>query len=225
MKHLLTLILVSAKLFSQESFDVVRERFKQADRDFSKLSGEKGPAEAFATFLTDDAYLLHAGSLPVTGKENIQAQYADFPKDGSLTWEPTEANCSAAGDVGYTIGKYEAKTKNPDGSQRLREGTYMTVWKKQRDGSLKAIADLGPPLPTLSDSVGRTIKRTPIRSELSAIGDFGVSFGTYVMKLADKKGKTSESHGKYIRVWRRSGRKARILIKDVSSPSPAPKDN
>jgi ketosteroid isomerase-like protein len=206
----------------QESLDTLRERLKKADRDFSALSLQKGPAVAFTTFMTDDASLLHAGSPPVTGKNKIRAHYADFPEDGSLTWEPIEADCSASGDLGYTMGKYESTTRNPDGTQRTRGGTYMTLWKKQDDGTLKAIADLGSPSATPTDSVGRTIVRTPIGSEVSRLGDFGLSYGTYVLKLHTEKDNLTKSYWSYIQVWQKSVRRARIVIKDVSCPIPAP---
>ena len=61
----------------------------------------------------------------------------------------TAAEVSKAGDLAYTQGVYtlivtDRKTKKPV----TEKGTYVTVYKKQADGSWKAVADMataGPP--------------------------------------------------------------------------------
>jgi ketosteroid isomerase-like protein len=49
--------------------------------------------------------------------------------------------------MGYTWGNYEFKTTNKDGKEEAEKGIYMTVWKKQKDGSWKVVADVGSPAP------------------------------------------------------------------------------
>ena len=55
----------------------------------------------------------------------------------SLQWTPVRADVGAAGDVGYTVGTYEASM-----SGATEKGKYVAVWKKQSDGTWKVKEDL-----------------------------------------------------------------------------------
>jgi quercetin dioxygenase-like cupin family protein len=55
----------------------------------------------------------------------------------SLRWTPVKADVSAAGDVGYTVGTYEASMNGA-----TEKGKYVVVWKKQPDGTWKAAEDI-----------------------------------------------------------------------------------
>ena len=218
---LVVIVLSSASLISQTPSDSVLARFKNIDAEFSKFSAAKGPLEAFLAYLTDDAYLMQPDQVGLSGKNAVFAQYGSFPKGGSLTWDPDVAECSAAGDLGYTAGKYWSK-RTVNNIPRTREGTYMTVWKKQADGSLKAIADLGSPSLMPQELTGITVKRSPFKSEVSAAGDFGMTMGTYEMKSKDADGKEKLEYGKYIWVWRKGTDGKKETVTDMSNPSPAP---
>jgi ketosteroid isomerase-like protein len=196
-------------------------RFKSADAEFSKLSAAKGPLEAFLAYLTDDAYLMQPDQIVLSGKNAVFAQYGSFSKGGSLTWDPDVAECSAAGDLGFTTGKYWSK-RTVNNIPRTREGTYMTVWKKQADGSLKVIADLGSPSLMPQEQTGVTVKRSPFKSEVSAAGDFGMTMGTYEMKSKDADGKEKLEYGKYVWVWRKGPDGKKDTVTDMSNASPAP---
>jgi ketosteroid isomerase-like protein len=52
-----------------------------------------------------------------------------------------------AGDVGYTTGRAVMRARNADGKVTERQTEYITVWKKQADGSWKVIFDAGSTLP------------------------------------------------------------------------------
>ncbi len=118
----------------------------QADRDFAKATAAKR-LEGWMSFMAPNAVLLHAE--PLVGLEQIRAGMAkDFNAPGfQLTWEPTKAEFVGNGPVGYTIGRYEAKFTADDGKPHTSHGSYMTTWRKQRDGSWKVVADIGSPDP------------------------------------------------------------------------------
>jgi ketosteroid isomerase-like protein len=50
---------------------------------------------------------------------------------------------AASGDLGYTYGNYILKSKNKEGKVVASYGKYMSVWKKQKDGSWKVAVDMG----------------------------------------------------------------------------------
>jgi len=50
---------------------------------------------------------------------------------------------AASGDLGYAVGTWQLTGKSRKGEPVSLTGKYMTVWKKQADGSWKVVADMG----------------------------------------------------------------------------------
>jgi ketosteroid isomerase-like protein len=119
------------------------ETMKQLEGDFLKAASEHGSA-AYLSFYADHAVELPDGADAIVGKANI-AKGMGFldDKNNHLTWSPVAASISASGDMGYTWGTYEFRSKLNDGSERVEHGKYITVWKKQGDGTWKVAVDMG----------------------------------------------------------------------------------
>ncbi len=122
-----------------------KEKLLQTDRNFSKLSVEQGTAAAFYHYLDADGLALPKYGDPA-GKEEYQ-QYLARSKDASrkstLRWEPLLAEVSRSGDLGYTHGRYTLTIIDSVDAERLVYGYYITVWKRQSDGSWKFVLDAG----------------------------------------------------------------------------------
>ena len=57
---------------------------------------------------------------------------------------PTSAEVSASGDLAYTIGRWEVLTTDDSGSENSGgTGNYVTIWRRQADGSWKVAVDIG----------------------------------------------------------------------------------
>jgi ketosteroid isomerase-like protein len=54
---------------------------------------------------------------------------------------------SADGTLGYTWGRYDFTAKGKDGKVDASTGIYLTIWKRQPDGSWKFVFDGSPELP------------------------------------------------------------------------------
>jgi ketosteroid isomerase-like protein len=59
-----------------------------------------------------------------------------------LSWQPIFAVVSGAGELGYTTGPWQFKPDMKD-AKASAFGNFMTVWRKQADGSWKFAMDLG----------------------------------------------------------------------------------
>ena len=109
--------------------------------------------DAFVDLMIDDAYLLPPDAPLAEGKEAIRAVIAalEATPGFSVTWSPSAAEVGSGGDLGFTIGTYEMTMDDPEGNPTRIVGKYITVWKKQSDGTWKATADMfnadGPPTP------------------------------------------------------------------------------
>ena len=112
------------------------------EAEFQKATAEKG-WDGYVTYLADDGVELPNGESAVKGKEAIRKYLGDWAPGMSLTWTPGGSGMAASGDLGYTYGEYTFKSKDKDGHPVVRYGKYLTVWKKQKDGSWKAAVDMG----------------------------------------------------------------------------------
>jgi len=119
----------------------------QADREFCREAAGSGARAAFLSKIAEDGLLLSLGQSP-TGKDAVHQLYDGFPGGATLTWKPLRADVAASGDLGYTTGTYELRVPGKDGADaRVSTGNYVTIWKRQADGSWKFVLDGGNPTP------------------------------------------------------------------------------
>ena len=147
---LLVLLLTLTGAFAQkrEMSDSLRSMV-ETERAFAKTSADKGTRDAFLAFLADDGIVFQPS--PVNGKK----AWGERPKrPGLLSWEPIYADISQAGDMGYTTGPWEFRPEGAQGKP-VAFGNFMTVWKKQADGTFKFVLDLGisNPQPTATQTL------------------------------------------------------------------------
>jgi len=112
------------------------------EAQFAKDVAAKGGA-AFALWCAPDAVLLGNGEAPVVGRVAIEKAANWLPKDYQLTWTPTDATLGPSGDMGYTWGHYEGHSKDANGNPVVTSGRYMTIWRRDADGSWKFVLDAG----------------------------------------------------------------------------------
>ena len=112
------------------------------DMEFSKMSKENGLSEAFIFFADQDVVKLGQGSFPIVGKSKLSEAYASLDDSKmSLIWEPLKAELAKSGELGYTYGKYYFTTI--DSVENTTTGYYISIWKKQADGTWKYVLDGG----------------------------------------------------------------------------------
>jgi ketosteroid isomerase-like protein len=115
----------------------------ELDREFARLSVEKGANESFLTFIDDDCVLLRPNRAPILGRGKIEEMYSIPDTSFTLNWEPLYADIAESGDLGYTYGIYTVEMDSPEGTLVTKEGTYVTIWKKDQDGKWKFVLDTG----------------------------------------------------------------------------------
>ena len=119
-----------------------------ADRQFAADVAKSGSG-AWVSWVADDGAQIVSGAGEVTGHDAIRELMAGLDDPSStLTWEPLRADIAASGDLGWTTGTYVSEATAADGTKRRGEGRYVTIWRKQADGSWKVVMDLGNPTAT-----------------------------------------------------------------------------
>ena len=115
------------------------------DRAFSARAQEVGVPQAFVEFAAEDAVMYRTGSEPIIGKDAI-AKLLAGEGNPTLIWEPLTCDLAESGDLGYTRGSFTMTTPpSSDGKpgQGPYKGYYVSIWKKQKDGSWKWVFDNG----------------------------------------------------------------------------------
>jgi ketosteroid isomerase-like protein len=111
-----------------------------ADRAFSAMSEAKGMKAAFIDFLDSNGVLLRPNHLPIAGADAIDFLIQQNDSDYTLTWEPRNGAVAKSGELGYTYGIYSLR---PSIKDTVIYGTYVSIWKKDKDGTWKYILDSG----------------------------------------------------------------------------------
>jgi ketosteroid isomerase-like protein len=119
------------------------DTLRRLEADFMKAAADRG-AQGYMSYYAEDAAELPNGEDMLQGKENI-AKTMGFldDKNNHLTWIPVHADMAASGDLGYTYGTYEFRSKDKDGKPTVEHGKYASIWKRQKDGTWKVVMDMG----------------------------------------------------------------------------------
>jgi hypothetical protein len=73
-------------------------------------------------------------------RESMAAAFAD--PNFTIEWAPTVAHVTSNDKMGVTKGRWKTRTM-PNGREQVATGDYITVWRKQPDGSWKVMFDVG----------------------------------------------------------------------------------
>jgi ketosteroid isomerase-like protein len=122
----------------------LQEELFAADRAFARAVADSG-APAWAARLAPDVagegdggLIILRGIEPVSA--NNKAVFADPTR--MITWEPTDAVAYSDRKTGITVGRSAWVRKNAR-TDTLSRGRYLTLWRKQPNGSWKILYDTG----------------------------------------------------------------------------------
>jgi uncharacterized protein (TIGR02246 family) len=117
---------------------------KDGEVAWSADFGSKDP-DKIVSHYADDATLMMPDAPIVMGKDAIRTSLKELVADKNLalSFTTTTAQVAKSGDVAYTQGTYSMTMTNPKTKKVVAEkGKYLTVYKKQSDGTWKAIEDI-----------------------------------------------------------------------------------
>jgi uncharacterized protein (TIGR02246 family) len=116
---------------------------RAASADWNKAAQAKDFDKAASYYSEDAVFLVDKGAL-VKGKNSIRMVWKDIlaPTAPALTFTTSFVEVARSGDIGYEYGTAEFTTANKKGKPTVEKGKYATVWKKQADGSWKAVVDI-----------------------------------------------------------------------------------
>jgi ketosteroid isomerase-like protein len=120
------------------------EAIRNADIAFATATAERG-VDGWVSWFADSGVMVIPGR-NVVGRTAIRELMTPELGDTTvaLTWRPVSVEVSPGGNLGYTIGRWD-RTPRPGAAPgaTVRHGSYVTIWRKQGDGTWKVVLDIG----------------------------------------------------------------------------------
>lgn len=152
------LLVALAGCSRQSEHDAAIDSVVDAEHSFAKSVAEVGMKEAFLLNLAERSVIFRP--VPADARASYESM-EDAP--GLLSWEPTLADASAAGDLGLTTGPWELR---PDGAgtEAVMFGHYVSVWDRDADGAWKVAIDAGIPHARENGASTELVRRGELRA-------------------------------------------------------------
>ncbi len=119
-----------------------------ADAAFAQSVADRDRTR-FLSFLSDVPIFNGGTPGEVHGRDAVLRAWNQFFEPGgpTLRWTPSAGQVIGAGDLGFTTGQSVLRDTDASGRAVERRGEYLTVWRRQPDGSWKVVYDTGSTLP------------------------------------------------------------------------------
>ena len=137
-----------------DTHDADVQAIKDVETQWNQDYASKDP-DKIAAHYADDAVLMVPGTPSSSGKDAIRSALKQMVADPtlSLKFQASKVDVAKSGDLGYTQGSYTLTFTDPQTKQLINDhGSYVTAYRKQADGSWKAVSDIAtsevpPPAP------------------------------------------------------------------------------
>ena len=113
-----------------------------ADSAFAKMAAEAGVPAAFAAYAAADVRMFPEGQEPYSGRDALIERFAAWPEGAVLRWTPVEGMAASSGDFGFTWGRFVFSAPG-EADAVEHHGKYVSIWRREADGSWKFVADIG----------------------------------------------------------------------------------
>jgi ketosteroid isomerase-like protein len=123
------------------------DEIRAADVEFSSDATKHGTGVAFGRYAAADAQIFSGPGEFISGPNAISESFGPPTEKNTLVWHPVHGEVAASGDLGFTVGNAVFTGVREDGAKLERYSKYLTVWKKQRDGSWRYVVDGGSARP------------------------------------------------------------------------------
>lgn len=140
----LALLAASLTAFAADPENLKKELAAMED-EFCAATRTLGILAAFKHYAAPDATMLAVDPRKFRGAEAIERAIGPDRPGTTVTWSAHHTDLSADGTLGYNYGRYEWKFTDPAGKPATATGWFLTIWKRQRDGTWRYVLDTGVP--------------------------------------------------------------------------------
>lgn len=120
----------------------VRNEIRNIDKDFSAFSESNGIKDAIEKYMGVEGVLLKTNHLPVVSKDSVVAFFSKKKfQNFKILRTPAYIDVSKSADLAYVYGTYDASGTTPKGNLISSKGSYVSIWKKNTEGSWELVLD------------------------------------------------------------------------------------
>jgi len=112
---------------------------------FCQLAKDQGILAAFTHYAAPDVAFIDTDPRQFRGLTAVRERMGEDRPGTTLTWKAEYTDVSDDGTMGYNYGRYELRSVGADGKEVSRSGWFLSIWKRQPDGSWKYVMDTGVP--------------------------------------------------------------------------------
>jgi ketosteroid isomerase-like protein len=148
MKKLFMLLLtLTAAVVASATVDKeqLKKELAAMEDQFCAMTKEKGALAAFQHFAAPDVAFIDTDPRQFRGPAAVLERMGKTSAGVSLTWSAYFTDVSDDGSMGYNYGRYELRAPGTDGKEVVRGGWFLTIWKRQPDGTWRYVMDNGAP--------------------------------------------------------------------------------
>lgn len=147
MNRLLLLIALLVPLAANAAPDKanLKKELAAMEDKFSAMAAEKGLLAAFSHFAAPDVAFIDTDPRKFRGLEAVRERLGPDVPGVKLSWSAYFTDVSDDGTLGYNYGRYESRRPGPDGTEVVRGGWFLSIWKRQPDGTWRYVMDNGAP--------------------------------------------------------------------------------
>ncbi len=115
---------------------------------FCAMAQEKGLLAAFQYFAAPDVAFIDTDPRKFRGPAAVLERIGQDEPGVKLTWSASFTDVSDDGTLGYNYGRYDFSKTGADGKDGPHgTGWFLTIWKRQPDGTWRYVMDQGSPDP------------------------------------------------------------------------------
>jgi ketosteroid isomerase-like protein len=123
----------------------LKAELARMEDEFCAMTTEKGVLAAFEHFAAPDVAFLGPDPRKVRGIEAVRQRMGPDQPGVTVTWSALFTDVSDDGTLGYNYGRYEWNAPDAAGKIAKHTGWFLTIWKRQPDGSWRYVMDNGTP--------------------------------------------------------------------------------
>ena len=125
--------------------EALKAELAKMEDAFCAMAKEKGIRAAFEYFAAPDVAFVDTDPRRFRGLAAVRERMGPDQPGVSVTWSAMFTDVSDDGTLGYNWGRYEWRSPGTDGKERVRTGFFLTIWKRQPDGTWRYVMDNGAP--------------------------------------------------------------------------------
>ncbi|MDB6094375.1 MAG: hypothetical protein JWM32_1937 [Verrucomicrobia bacterium] len=137
------LAVTPAALTAAPSKEKLKAEIAAMEDAFCAMAQEKGVRAAFEYFAAPDVAFIDTDPRKYRGIEAVRARMGEDVPGATLKWSASFTDVSDDGTLGYNYGRFESRRTAADGKATVHTGWFLTIWKRQPDGSWKYVMDNG----------------------------------------------------------------------------------